>query len=923
MNEIPFDYTNESPDDYASNASNESDSQDYGQPPIDQIPDFMPPPEPEPPQVDTPVGDPITDGLTDPQKQAVLHTEGPLLILAAAGSGKTRVITRRIAQIIKQGTPPWSILALTFTNKAAGEMRDRVTVQICGPQPPEERGPDGEVIKRRLDPRMRGLTITTFHSLCARLLRRYAERANIPGLKPDYTIYDSSDQMASMKRVLKDMGLQATNWPPRTVLSAISNAKNELQDAKAYEANAFDYYSKQIAKIYNKYEAKLKQAGAIDFDDLLLYTVKILETNPDICNELSSRWKYLLIDEYQDTNSVQFRLTSLLTTAPAPLPGMEHEKHSPNICVVGDPDQAIYGWRGADISNILDFEDHYPGAKTILLGENFRSTEYILAAADTLIKKNDKRRDKPLYTSSEGGEPITVLRVNDERHEGDLVTDYFQRLHDDEKIEWKDMAVFYRTNALSRIIEDSMRTAGIPYKIARGTAFFDREEIKTALSYLRVVANQADGVSLLRVVNKPARGIGKTTLDVIQNAAIRANITLFEGLSRSKELGLSPRAVTSVDKFITTVNDWTGGGSFMGSSVASTLHELVESVITESGLEKHYKKQAKSSGSESDEERLDNLSELITSARDFEREYDPADDPAAFTDPESATAGDIGKVPELLAMLRAYLESVALVADADAVDTTSGSVTLMTLHASKGLEFPAVAMIALEEGTLPHSRANESQAELEEERRLAFVGITRAMKHLQITSANRRTVRGMTERTIPSRFLGEIGSLGIVQSDFTDADFGGGEFDDAFESGHGSGARSSSGSYRKGSFSQFSPSGSASGSGAGRNKADLEAIDRAREQRLANVVPRKTMSHKAAPPRPSIAGMGASGVGSSNKGGDATAAFPQGSIVRHPQFGEGTVMKTTAGSNARVIIEFKTVGRKTLVLEYARLKRIR
>ncbi|MBL4698539.1 MAG: UvrD-helicase domain-containing protein [Phycisphaerales bacterium] len=937
MSEIPFENTNESPDDYAANMSND----EHSELPIDQIPDFMPPPEPEPPQADTPVGDPITDGLTPAQKQAVLHTQGPLLILAAAGSGKTRVITRRIAQIIKEGTPPWSILALTFTNKAAGEMRERVTVQICGPQPPEQRGPDGEIIKQRTDPRMRGLTITTFHSLCARLLRRYAERANIPGLKSDYTIYDSSDQMASMKRVLKDMGLQATNWPPRTVLSAISNAKNELQDAKDYEANAFDYYSKQIAKVYIKYEAKLKQAGAIDFDDLLLYTVKILETNPDICNELSSRWKYLLIDEYQDTNSVQFRLTSLLTTAPTPLPGMEHEKYSPNICVVGDPDQAIYGWRGADISNILDFEDHYPGAKTILLGENFRSTEYILAAADTLIKKNDKRRDKPLYTSTEGGEPITVIRVNDERHEGDLVTDYFQRLHDDDKIEWKDMAVFYRTNALSRIIEDSMRTAGIPYKIARGTAFFDREEIKTALSYLRVVANQADAVSLLRVVNKPTRGIGKTTLDVVQNAAIRANITLFEGLSRSKELGLSPRAVASVDKFITTINDWTGGGSFMGSSVASTLHELVENVITESGLEKHYKKQAKASGSESDEERLDNLSELITSARDFEREYDPANDPAYFeiTDtrstgvpPVSLSDPSLSKttaetpvppvqehstsLPPLLAMLRAYLESVALVADADAVDTTSGSVTLMTLHASKGLEFPAVAMIALEEGTLPHSRANESQAELEEERRLAFVGITRAMKYLQITSANRRTVRGMTERTIPSRFLSEIGSLGIIQSDHTDADFGASEYDDAFESGHGSGARSSSGSYRKGSFSQYSPSGSASGPGSARNKADLERIALAREQRLANVVPRPTIG--------STRGTGVSPVSSPTPSSpDATAAFPQGSIVRHPQFGEGTVMKTTAGSNARVIIEFKSVGRKTLVLEYARLKRVR
>jgi ATP-dependent DNA helicase UvrD/PcrA len=851
--------------------------------------------------------DPILDGLTDPQKQAVLHTEGPLLILAAAGSGKTRVITRRIAQIIKQGTPPWSILALTFTNKAAGEMRERVAVQLCGPQALEEDAPP--------DPRMRGLTITTFHSLCARLLRRYAERAQIPGLKPDYTIYDSSDQMASMKRVLKEMNLQATNWPPRTVLSAISNAKNELQDAKTYEANAFDYYSKQIAKIYIKYEAKLKQAGAIDFDDLLLYTVKVLERNEDIRAELNARWRYLMIDEYQDTNSVQFKITSLLAASPPPLPGMEAEKALPNICVVGDPDQAIYGWRGADISNILDFEEHFPGARAILLGENFRSSAYILAAADTLIKKNDKRRDKPLYTSKEGGEPITVVRVNNERDESELITDWFRRLHEDENIAYKDMAVFYRTNALSRVIEDSMRQAGLPYKIARGTAFFDREEIKTAVAYLRVVANQADTVSLLRVVNTPTRGIGKTTLDVIQGASIRANIPLFEGLSRSKELGLSARAVTSIDKFITTVNDWTGEGSFMGASVASTLHELVERVITESGLEAHYKKQAKASGAESDEERLDNLSELITSARDFEREYDPADDPAAFTDVDSAESGSIGEVPELLAMLRAYLESIALVADADAVDSSSGAVTLMTLHASKGLEFPAVAMIALEEGTLPHSRANESQSELEEERRLAFVGITRAMKHLQISSANRRTVRGMSERTIPSRFLEEIGSEGIIVSDQTDGDYGMGEYDDAFgpSSSRGS-SHSPSQTFRAGSFAQFKPDQSSSA----KHKADLQRIDQAREQRLSRVQPRQSISHKSAPARPSIHPKARNDSSNGDSG-----EFPQGCIVRHPQFGEGTVMKTTAGSNARVIVEFKSVGRKTLVLEYARLKRVR
>lgn len=871
--------------------------------PLDDLPDFLADDDlPSKLGDDAPTENPILVGLTDAQKSAVLHTEGPLLILAAAGSGKTRVITRRIAHLVEKGVAPWSILALTFTNKAAGEMRERVIVQIAGEQALEEGAPP--------DPRMRGLTITTFHSLCARLLRRYAERAQLPGLKPDYTIYDSSDQMSAMKRVLKEMNLQSTNWPPRTVLSTISNAKNELMDAKKFEANAFDYYAKQIAKIYLRYEQVLRQAGAIDFDDLLLYTVKLLETHEDIRAELTSRWRYLMIDEYQDTNSVQFKITSLLAAPPPPLPGMEDQApEQPNICVVGDPDQAIYGWRGADISNILDFEEHFPGATAILLGENFRSTAPILQAADTLIKKNEHRRDKPLYTSKEGGEPITVIRCNSERHEGELVADYFRKLHDEDGIAWRDMAVFYRVNSFSRVMEDAMRQHGIPYKIARGTAFFEREEIKNALAYLRVVANPNDTVSLLRVVNTPTRGIGKTTLDVIQGAAVRANISLWQGLTRAKELGLNPRALASIDKFVTMINDWTGGGTFLGASVSTSLHELVERVITESTLEAHYTKQAKASGAESDEERLDNLSELITSARDFEREYDPADDPAAFTDIETAEQGQVGEVPELLAMLRAYLESIALVADADAVDTSSGSVTLMTLHASKGLEFPAVAMIGLEEGSLPHSRANESQSELEEERRLAFVGITRAMKHLQITNANRRTIRGMSERMIPSRFLEEIGREHIIFSDHSDAydyDEGMGEYDDAFSS-----KPSPSRSFRSGSFKDFKQD--------PKHKADLERIERAREQRLANVQPRRSMP-KSAPPRPSINPGGVSKPKSA--AGDANA-YPQGCTVRHPQFGEGVVMKTTPGANARVVVEFKSVGRKTLVLEYARLTRVR
>lgn len=826
---------------------------------MDEIPDFMPDIDDAPAADD---GDPsILAGLTEPQRQAVLCTEGPLLILAAAGSGKTRVITRRIAHLVDMGVPPWSILALTFTNKAAGEMRERVLHQILGPNA----DPDSA----RVDRRTRGLTVTTFHSLCARLLRRYAEAAQLPGLKPDYTIYDTSDQNSAMKRVIGNLGLNTTNWPPRSVLSAISNAKNELQDAAAFEANANDFYTKQLAKIYTAYSAELRKAGAIDFDDLLLYTARMLETRDEIRAELIGRWRYLMIDEYQDTNRAQFRIASLLAP-PSPT-------SPPNVCVVGDPDQAIYGWRGADISNILDFETHYPGARVIMLGENFRSTAPILATADYLIKHNTKRKDKPLFTTRDGGDQVVLVHCREEHHEASLVADWFRTLHDEHKISWKDMAVFYRTNSLSRVMEDAMRTNQVPYTIARGTAFFDREEIKNAVAYLRVVANPADGVSLSRIVNTPARGIGQTSLDTIQGAADRAGMTLWQGLMRCKELGLAARATNAIDKFVETVNGWTGSGSFLGSQVPDSLHALVERVVTESGLEEHYKKQAKTSGSEGDAERLDNLAELISSAREFEQEYDPADDPAAFTDVERASQGEAAVVPPLLGLLRAYLESIALVADADAVDPAQGAVTLMTLHASKGLEFKAVAMIGLEEGTLPHSRANDSDEQLEEERRLAFVGITRAMERLHITSARRRTVRGMSERTIPSRFLDELPREHLTISDQADefADF---ERDDEF-------APPRERSWDRGSMALDNTLG----------KNWKQDIERAREQRLASVDARPDA---------------------------ATASFPPGCRVRHPQFGSGTIEKVTPGANARAVVVFDSVGRKTLVLEYARLKRV-
>ncbi|MCA9307165.1 MAG: UvrD-helicase domain-containing protein [Phycisphaerales bacterium] len=763
----------------------------------------------------------LLEGLTAPQREAVTTTEGAMLILAAAGSGKTRVITRRVAFLIANGVPAWQILAVTFTNKAAGEMRERVEHLL------EEHGLSGA----------RGLTLTTFHALCARLLRRYAvmmRDAPRWGIDDQYTIYDTDDQSALMKRVLSELQMKSGNWSPRQVLGTISNAKNQLLGPEEYAAMAQDFFTRTIAKVYEKYQQALRAANAVDFDDLLLMTVRLLRECEAARAEVQGRWKYLMIDEYQDTNRAQFQLASLVVGSEQGQP-----PRSPNVCVVGDPDQSIYGWRGADISNILEFEEHFPDAKVIALGENFRSTAPILACADALIKHNRLRKDKPLFTSGEGGEKPEVVFVADEHAEARLVADWFRRRVEDEGLAWRDMAVFYRTNALSRVMEDECRKAGIPYVIARGTAFYQREEVRDAISYLRVVANPLDEVSLRRIVNKPSRKIGATSLDAAASLAAMRGIPLFEAMRESGSAeGVSSVAARGMDRFVAMVEGWTGAGSFMGAEVSSSLAELVERVVRESGLESHYKAIAQKSSSDADEARVANLEELVTSAREFELEFDP-----------SADAGGDGRsadVPPLLAMLRAYLESIALVADADQVDPERGAVTLMTLHAAKGLEFPAVAMIGLEEGLLPSARALEEDSDGEEERRLCFVGITRAQRHLLMTSARYRTHRGVPERTIASRFIEELPQDQIRVSNQSDA----GYEDDSFESG----------------------------------PSERGGLRYERDE-------------------------------------DSVGGLSVGMHARHPQFGIGRVVSFAGlGANRRVIIDFKGVGRKTLILQYARLQ---
>ncbi len=813
--------------------------------------------------------DDLTKDLTPPQKQAVLHTEGPLLVLAAAGSGKTRVITRRIAYLVSLGVPAWSILALTFTNKAAGEMRERVHSLL---------GEGGHT---------RGLTVTTFHALCARLLRRYAEQA---GLKADYTIYDSGDQATLVKKAIEALQLSTSNFPPRSVLGAISNAKNQLMDASAYAQQAMDFSGRHIARIYAAYEKGLQAANAVDFDDLLLRTAKLLRDNAEVRDEVRSRYQYILVDEYQDTNQAQFTIASMIAGGAVGvrerIRGAQGDASQtpaggrrPNICVVGDPDQAIYGWRGADISNILDFEQSYPGCAVITLGENFRSTAPILRLADSLIRHNKRRKHKDLFTSKAGGERAEAVLCRDERHEAALVVDWLRHARETglegKPIAWKDMAVFYRTNALSRVMEEAFRAAGVPYTIARGTAFYDREEIRNALSYLRVVANASDDVSLLRIVNTPSRGISDATVEKLEDLArsrgvpVLAVMKLFASgdfATEAAKLGLTGRALNSINAFVAMHAGWVSAGAFLGSEARGSLAELVDRVVKESGLEKMYRDQAAKSQSDSDAQRLDNLAELISSARQFELEYDPSSDAVLG-------ASEVQQAPEqlsLLPLLRAYLESVSLVADADSVDPTTGSVTLMTLHAAKGLEFPCVAIVGMEESLLPHSRAitSMSDAEMEEERRLCFVGITRAMRRLLMTSAKLRTMRGIPERTIPSRFLAEMDSAQLLVSDQSGGMIGDGWDDDAGDSEHDMPPRIAV----RGDSGWSPPTGSAS--------------------------------------KPASA-MGPGG-----------ASFRAGDRVRHAQFGVGTVKSASPGLNARVVIEFQDVGVKTLVLQHARLVKL-
>jgi ATP-dependent DNA helicase UvrD/PcrA len=623
--------------------------------------------------------------LTPSQRKAVFHTEGPLLVLAGPGSGKTRVITYRIAALIESGVRPYNICAITFTNKAAEEMRQRAAAL----------GASG------------GAHISTFHSLCVRILRRYADRT---GISPNFSVYDDADQARCIKEAVKNCQFDTTNFPPARMLDHISALKNRLLDAESFKTEADNFFTKTLAEIYLGYEHILRQRNGLDFDDLLMKTAFLLRDCPDVCSELGERFKFLLIDEYQDTNHAQYTIARALVS-----------QHG-NICATGDPDQSIYRWRGADIRNIMAFEKDWPDATVVKLEENFRSTPNILAAADHLIAFNQNRKQKRLIATRPEGEGILITGFADENAEARAVARRISELAE-KGVPLSDVAVFYRVNAQSRAIEEAFVRDKIAYQIVRGVEFYRRKEIRDLLAYLKVLVNPSDQIALLRIINTPARGIGKTTTDRVLAYAAANGVSFFEALKRSAEIeALSKAARAKLTVFVNMLEQ-------LSKDTTGKVAPLAERVFAESGLAESLR----AAGAEG-QSALENIDELINSAA----EYDLKTEQPSLID---------------------YLHQISLFSDADAYDATAERVAMMTLHAAKGLEFEHVFIVGVEEGLLPHERSNtgEDDEQLEEERRLLFVGITRSKSGLYISYAHYRTVRGQFLRTIPSPFLFELG----------------------------------------------------------------------------------------------------------------------------------------------------------------------
>lgn len=632
----------------------------------------------------------LLNGLNPEQQNAVKATDGPLLLMAGAGSGKTRVLTHRIAYlIVEKRVNPYNILAITFTNKAAREMRERIGKMMGGAA--EE------------------IWISTFHSMCVRILRRDIDRM---GFNRNFTILDTGDQQSVVKGILKDKNLDPKKYDPRAILGAISSAKNELIDPEEYAKTAGGYFEQTVSDVYTEYQKRLRKNQALDFDDLIMMTIQLFQRVPEVLEYYQRKFQYIHVDEYQDTNRAQYMLVKFLAN------------RFKNLCVVGDSDQSIYRWRGADIANILSFEKDYPNAAVILLEQNYRSTKRILLAANKVIENNATRKAKNLWTENPEGNKLVYYRADSEQGEAQFVAGKIKELTRDGKYKLSDVAILYRTNAQSRVMEEVLLKSNIEYSIVGGTKFYDRKEIKDMLAYLRLISNNDDDISLQRIINVPKRGIGSSSVDKMANFAVMHDISIFEALDSVELLGLSPKITKGAREFRDLIKNYTQMQEYL------SVTELVEDILDKSG----YREMLKAEKSIEAQSRLENLDELLSVTKNFE---------------------EVNEDKSLVA----FLTDLALVADIDSLDEDgekTDSITLMTLHSAKGLEFPVVFLIGLEEGVFPHSRSLMEEAEMEEERRLAYVGITRAEQTLFITNAQMRTLFGRTSMNPASRFISEI-----------------------------------------------------------------------------------------------------------------------------------------------------------------------
>ena len=784
-------------------------------PPPASLPDFAFEPVPDSalePVSDSPLeprpASSLLEGLNPPQRDAVTHTGGPLLVVAGAGSGKTRVLTHRIAHLIDgHGLSPFDILAITFTNKAATEMRERVG-RLVGP-----------VAER--------MWVSTFHSACVRMLRRDADRLGFPSR---FSIYDQADSVRLCNYVIRDLDLDPRRFPARSVHAVISAAKNDGADPAGYAERAANVFERRIAGVFAEYQRRLAAAGAMDFDDLLGHTTALLRSHPDVLASWRERFAQILVDEYQDTNRVQNDLVILL--------GGEHRQ----VTVVGDADQSIYAFRGADRRNILEFEAAFPDATVVYLEQNYRSTQTILDAANAVISQNAGRVPKDLWTDLGSGVRIVSYHADDEADEARYVADRLEHLHHGDQMRWGDLAVFYRTNAQSRPLEERLVDRGIPYQLVGGVRFYDRREVKDAVAYLKAVAYPADEVSVKRVLNTPKRGVGDSSVARLDAFAAAEGITFAEALRRCSEAGVSGKAAAGIDAFLGLIDEV----SALGAGPARILTELLD----RSG----YRAELEAAGSIEAEGRLENLDELIGVAAEFET------------------------IDELI-------ERSALVADTDSLADDDSKVTLMTLHSAKGLEYPAVFMIGMEDGVFPHIRALGEPAELEEERRLAYVGITRAMRRLTLTHAWSRMLHGTRQYNPPSRFLKEIPSELMDQTgdDLADRPY--------------RRRRSEPGSGR--------PAGANRPLDAAGRRIDPDRVAANRERIVDGAV---AAGRRPGPPSPS----GAESLG-----------LKIGDDVRHSQWGEGVITDIDgSGGEAQASVNFPSVGEKRLLLSWAPLQKI-